>query len=270
VKRLLNIADTVSSLLLAAAVIVAARIWAGAYWFPCAVAAIAALSARREASRLYVRGLPPAIRQKVVGPREEAAEPLKDLARRQGLRYPAVVFWPDEDFPHGDPAAYYLIQGKPIFLVNDRLPEMLSSEETLSVFAHELSHHLLGHVKRFALARVLADVAAGAAACGAASELSIAAVAEWELMARAATVLAVLVAARAFLHPALNAYSRRQELQADRKALQITGDRNAFVAAYSKLAARRGARNEPPRLAHLLFSGSPTLAQRLAVAKERP
>jgi STE24 endopeptidase len=125
-------------------------------------------------------------------------------------------------------------------------------------------------VKRFALARVLADVAAGAAACGAASVLSIAAVAGGELAARAAAVLAVLVAIRACLQPVLNATSRRQELQADRRAIEITGNADAFVAAYRKLAARRGAMKDPPRWAHLLFSGSPTLTQRLAVAKERP
>jgi Zn-dependent protease with chaperone function len=84
----------------------------------------------------------------------------------------------------------------------------------------------------------------------------------------AAEILLIWIGARVLLQVALNGYARRQELQADRKALQVTGDREAFVSACRTLAALRGALREPPRWAHVLLCDAPTLRQRLAVADE--
>jgi hypothetical protein len=70
------------------------------------------------------------------------------------------------------------------------------------------------------------------------------------------------------LSPLEKAYCRFQELQADRLALEITNESEAFVSAYRKLASRSMSAAEPPRLAHWLFDDAPSLAQRLAVAEE--
>ena len=104
-NAIFNILDRLTALLLAAAVVVAARVFLGDGWFLWAVGALAALSAWREAGRLYLRPMPPALRQAIVGPQQEAAEPLKAMGRRQGLPYPAVLFWPQGQLPDGAPAA---------------------------------------------------------------------------------------------------------------------------------------------------------------------
>ncbi len=289
-NALVNIAERLTWLALVPAVVLAAWVWTGPAWALWAAAAVAILSARRELSGLYLRPLPPAVREALLAGPEEAVEGFRELARQSGIVSPAVLYWPQEDFPHGAPAAYYLVQGRPIFLLNEAARTMLSPAEGLAAFAHELAHHLLGHVKRFALAKVLADAGGAGAACAALAAVptlaswlrptapSAAAPAAaapafagglswWPL---AATVLAAWLIARAGLLVALNAYSRRQELQADRKALALTGDRAAMAGAYRKLAAWRGAEGEPPRWWRWFFADSPSLRQRLAQIEGEP
>jgi Zn-dependent protease with chaperone function len=265
---LADIADRVSWMLLIPVVLLATRIWLGPYWPLWAMLIVAALSARRELTRLFLSPLSPALRQALTDRPAEAATPLRELARRHGLRTPNVIFWPEADLPGETQAAYYLIQRMPIFLLGRRLPELLSPQELGAVFAHELSHHLLGHVKRTSVARVLADMAAVAAACAAIWRLPLALGSLWALAGWAAAVLLIWGAARACLQVALNAYARRQELQADRKAMEITADQAAFVSAYHKLADQCGAEAGRPGWAHFLLSDRPTLQQRLAAAEK--
>jgi len=73
--------------------------------------------------------------------------------------------------------------------------------------------------------------------------------------------------ARLILSPLARAYCRFQELQADRRALEITNDSDAFASAYSKLAGRRPPNAQPGRLAKWLFAAAPSLAERLALAE---
>jgi Zn-dependent protease with chaperone function len=252
--------------LLVPVVIVAARIWLGTFWGLWAVAILAALAARREVTRLYLRPMPPALREALADAPRQGTEALRELARRHGAGGAAILYWPADRPPEGLLAAYYVIQGRPLFLLGERLPELLRPEEVRSAFAHELAHHVLGHVKRSAAAAGAAEALAGAAACLAAGWMPPPTGAGWPLAAQAAEVLLIWAGARLCLQVALNALERRQELQADRKAVQITGDRGAHESACRKLAAWRGAEKEPPRWTHWLLSGMPTLRQRLAAA----
>jgi STE24 endopeptidase len=263
---LAGIADWASWLVLVPTVIVAVRLWLGAGGTFWALAAIAVLCARREATRLYLSSLSPALREAIREQPQKATEDLRELARRQGVSAPAVLYWQEQGLPGGAMAAYFLVHGRPIFLLDERLQQLLSPDEIRSVFAHELAHHLLGHVKLSALASAMADLAAGGFACVAAAGGPFAQRSGWGLAEPVATVFLVWAGARAALQVALHAYSRRQELRADRKALEITGNPAAFVSACRAVASCRGADAEPSRWAHLLFSDSPTLRQRLAVA----
>jgi Zn-dependent protease with chaperone function len=201
---------------------------------------------------------------------------MREMARRHGVPAPVVLFWPDEDLPAAAGAAYYVIQGKPIFFLGERLrPDdeasetpAMTADETACVFAHELAHHLLRHVKLSAAANVLADVAAAGAACAAASRLPLAQSAGLELFELAAGILAAWVAVRACLQALVCFYSRRQELAADRKAVEITGDAAAFASAYSKLATPAGTGFRKPYWWNVLLSDTPTLQRRLAAMKE--
>ncbi len=70
------------------------------------------------------------------------------------------------------------------------------------------------------------------------------------------------------LAPAANAFSRRIERQADRFALELTGDADAFIRAMRRLAEQNLHHPDPPWLEHWLFDSHPSIAERIAAARE--
>ncbi|MFQ6048490.1 MAG: M48 family metalloprotease, partial [Phycisphaerae bacterium] len=72
------------------------------------------------------------------------------------------------------------------------------------------------------------------------------------------------------LQPAVNALSRRFELQADRDALSLTGDPASYRSAYLKLAETNLADPNPHRLVEWYFYDHPALSRRLALAEQAP
>ncbi len=70
------------------------------------------------------------------------------------------------------------------------------------------------------------------------------------------------------LAPAANACSRRIERQADRFALELTGDADAFIRAMRRLAEQNLHHPDPPWLEHWLFDSHPSIAERIAAARQ--
>jgi STE24 endopeptidase len=69
--------------------------------------------------------------------------------------------------------------------------------------------------------------------------------------------------------PLGSALSRRFERSADRFSLELTGDRESYVGAFTELARANLADLDPPRLAYLLLFSHPTPPQRIAMALDR-
>ena len=63
------------------------------------------------------------------------------------------------------------------------------------------------------------------------------------------------------------ALSRRHERRADRFALDLTKNPNAFVTAMRRLGAQNLAEEQPSRIVQWLFHSHPPLEERLAAAK---
>jgi STE24 endopeptidase len=61
--------------------------------------------------------------------------------------------------------------------------------------------------------------------------------------------------------------SRAHERRADRFALSLTRNPEAFVSAMRRLGAQNLAEDEPSRLVQLLFSSHPSMRERIAQAK---
>jgi STE24 endopeptidase len=70
------------------------------------------------------------------------------------------------------------------------------------------------------------------------------------------------------LSPLLNGLSRRHERQCDRYALERTGKRAAYRAAFQKLALLNKDDPDPHPLEVLLLHDHPPIAERLALAEE--
>jgi STE24 endopeptidase len=81
------------------------------------------------------------------------------------------------------------------------------------------------------------------------------------LLILVSTVLSLL------LMPALNAYSRFNERQADRYCFQSVASVGAFISSMNKLAEQNLAERTPSRWVECLFHSHPAIAKRVAAAE---
>ena len=82
------------------------------------------------------------------------------------------------------------------------------------------------------------------------------------LLAITATVISLL------LMPALNAYSRYNERQADRYAFESIVNVEPFISSMNKLAQQNLAERTPSKWIELLFHSHPAISRRVAAAEE--
>ncbi|MCX7824659.1 MAG: M48 family metallopeptidase [Verrucomicrobiae bacterium] len=148
-------------------------------------------------------------------------------------------------------------------LLGDTLLANFSGPEIEVVLAHELAHYRHHDIwKGMAVSAALttaglwlSDRLLRAAVGG-----DLANVEHLPLLALALALFALVVS------PATNAWSRRAEYRADRAALELTRDPDAFTSAMRKLAGQNLADMEPHPLVEFLFHDHPALAKRIAKA----
>lgn len=153
-------------------------------------------------------------------------------------------------------------------VLGDTLLERFAPEEIETVVAHELGHHVHRDVWR-GLALELAVIWGGLAL---AAWLLPWGFATWGLgdwRAPAAFPLLALLAALAGLvtMPVVNAWSRACERAADRYALALSGNAQAFASAIEGLARQNLLERQPPRWAQRLLATHPSVAERVAMAR---
>ncbi len=158
-------------------------------------------------------------------------------------------------------------------LLGDTLLDGFLPEEIEVVFAHEIGHHVLHHIRNIILAGVLFS-AAGFWVCD-----QFLALGYWTYRHEPVPyhdlgvwtlplVMLVLTLFTMLLEPLQNALSRRFERQADRYALERTGLRDAYISAFRKLAKLNKDDPSPHWLEVLLFHSHPPVGQRLAMAEQ--
>jgi STE24 endopeptidase len=152
--------------------------------------------------------------------------------------------------------------------LSDTLLEAFSEDRIGVVFAHELGHHIRGHIWK-------------AIGMGAAAMSVMVALIYWRLgpfQGRPADwVDAVGALPQVFLiatlwplliAPITNAVSRRFERQCDSDALRITSDPAAYRGAFELLARMNLADPNPPRWEEILFYDHPPISKRIAMADQ--
>lgn len=154
-----------------------------------------------------------------------------------------------------------------IFL-SDTLIQNYSDDEIEVVLAHELAHHLHGHIW-FSL---VCDSLVLLAGCFNASVVLPIFVNHFGLQSIddvSGLPLLVLVVGLTVLsgQPIINLISRYQERLADRKALEMTRKPTAFISALRRLCAQNLAEYRPSRLNEVLFHAHPSVAHRIAEAQ---
>jgi STE24 endopeptidase len=152
-------------------------------------------------------------------------------------------------------------------LLGDTLLAEFTPEEIEVVFAHEVGHHVYRHLPKMIVVGTLlalagfwlVDLVLGAIA----RPLGYEGLADPAALPLFALVLAVF---GLLLSPVQNALSRFFERQCDTYALRRTGNREAYRAAFTKLARMNKSDPDPHPLVAWLFYDHPPIRQRLALA----
>src|SRR5271165_6760081 len=201
---------------------------------------------------------------------EDLRRRLVQLGERAGTRVRGVYRWKLSEKSKKANAALTGLGNTRRIILADTLLDNYAPEEIEAVLAHELGHHVHRHILKSIF------VQAGIALLGfwAANfvlhytvdhhlfnleELSD--FANLPLLALTATALSLL------LMPALNAYSRYNERQADRYAFESIASVEPFISSMNKLAQQNLAERTPSKWVEVLFHSHPAISKRVAAAE---
>jgi STE24 endopeptidase len=205
-------------------------------------------------------------------------EPLEDdelkgrlvrLGERAGTRVRGVYKWKLSEKSKKANAALTGLGSTRRIILADTLLDNYSADEIEAVLAHELGHHVHKHILK-SIGVQAATTFAGFWAANlvlryATDRLhmfeTLSDFANLPLLVLVSTVLSLL------LMPAVNAYSRRNEREADRYAFKNVPSVAPFVSAMNKLADQNLAERTPSRFVEWFFHSHPSIARRLEAAE---
>jgi STE24 endopeptidase len=193
---------------------------------------------------------------------------LEELAARAGTRIVGVYEWALGTRTRKANAALAGLGNTRRILVSDTMLDQYSDDEIEVVLAHELGHHVHHDIWR-GLALEAGLILLGFLAAdlvlrwlGPMTGLDgLADPAGVPLLAASAGAVSLC------LLPLGLALSRRHERRADRFALDLTKNPDAFMTAMRRLGAQNLAEEHPSRVVQWLFHSHPPLEERLAAAR---
>ncbi|MGA3088210.1 MAG: M48 family metallopeptidase [Terriglobales bacterium] len=200
---------------------------------------------------------------------EELRRRLIVLSERAGTRVRGVYKWHLSEKSKKANAALTGLGATRRIILADTLLDNYSDDEIEAVLAHELGHHVHRHIVKSIV------VQAGITLFGfwLANEVlhyaverremfeTISDFANLPLLILVSTVLSFL------LMPALNAYSRFNERQADRYCFESVDSVEPFISSMNKLAEQNLAEKTPSRWVEWLLHSHPAITKRVAAAE---
>src|SRR6202050_1696363 len=199
---------------------------------------------------------------------EELKRRLIVLSERAGTRVRGVYKWHLSEKSKKANAALTGLGATRRIILADTLLDNYSDDEIEAVLVHELGHHVHRHILKsifvqagitflgFWIANFVLHYAVDHHMFEELSDF-----ANLPLLAITATVLSLL------LMPALNAYSRFNERQADRYAFESIASVAPFISSMNKLAQQNLAERTPPKWIELFFHSHPSISKRVAAAE---
>jgi STE24 endopeptidase len=200
---------------------------------------------------------------------DELKARLMRLGERAGTRVRGVYEWKLSEKSKKANAALTGLGNTRRIILADTLLQNYSNDEIEAVLAHELGHHVHGHMVKTIVVQALVTLAG----FWAANEVLRYAIdvqkmfqhlsdfANLPLLALVASGLSLV------LMPALNAYSRFTERQADLYCWKSVADVTPYISAMEKLARQNLSESHPSRLVELLFHSHPPISKRIAAAE---
>src|SRR6202162_2824734 len=200
---------------------------------------------------------------------EELKARLVRLGERAGTRIRGVYQWRLSEKSKKANAALTGLGNTRRIILADTLLANYSTDEIEAVLAHELGHHVHRHIVKGILVQVVITFFgfwATAAILRYAVEQrhmfeNLTDFANLPLLALVSTVMSLL------LMPALNAYSRYNERQADRYCFQSVPDVAPFISSMEKLAQQNLAERRPSPAVEWLFHSHPAIWRRILAAE---
>jgi STE24 endopeptidase len=200
--------------------------------------------------------------------RESLRARLLALAERGGARVLGIYEWGLGEKTTKANAALAGVGVSRRILVSDTMLADYSEDEIEVVLAHELAHHVHGDIWK-GLALESALILAGCFVASRVLDLG-AALAGLRGPADVAGMPLLLLGAGGvslLMLPLAHALSRANERSADRFALQLTRNPDAFVSAMKRLGAQNLAEEDPSKIVQILFYSHPPIRERIAAAQ---
>ncbi|MGA7906234.1 MAG: M48 family metallopeptidase [Candidatus Sulfotelmatobacter sp.] len=199
---------------------------------------------------------------------EDLRRRLVQLGERSGTRVRGIYRWKLSEKSKKANAALTGIGRTRRIILADTLLDNYAPEEIEAVLAHELGHHVHRHIFKSIL------IQAGITLLGFW-------VANWVLhysvdhrmfealsdFANLPLLVIVATALSFLLMPALNAYSRYNERQADQYAFESIGSVEPFISSMNKLADQNLAERTPSKWVEWFFHSHPAISKRVAAAE---
>jgi STE24 endopeptidase len=200
---------------------------------------------------------------------EDLKQRLLCLSERAGTKVRGVYEWKLSEKSRKANAALVGLGNTRRIILADTLLKDYTHDEIEAVLAHELGHHVHKHI----LQSIAVQVGITFAGFWAANQvlryaierrgmfLSLSDFANLPLMALVSTVMSFA------LMPALNAYSRRKEREADRYSFQAIASIAPFVSSMEKLCEQNLAERTPSPVVEWFFHSHPAISKRVAAAE---
>ena len=200
---------------------------------------------------------------------DELKSRLVGLSERAGTRVRGVYKWNLSEKSKKANAALTGLGNTRRIILADTLLENYSADEIEAVLAHELGHHVHRHILKSIAVQagitLLGFWAANWVLHYAVDRthmfVTVSDFANLPLLVLVSTILSFL------LLPALNAYSRYNERQADRYAFQSIPSVGPFISSMNKLADQNLAERSPSRWVEWFFQSHPAISRRVTAAE---
>ena len=199
---------------------------------------------------------------------EDLRRRLIQLSEHAGTRVRGVYRWRLSEKSNKANAALTGLGNTRRIILADTLLDNYAPEEIEAVLAHELGHHVHRHILKsiavqagitllgFWVANWVLHYAVDHHLFDELSDF-----ANLPLLAITVALLSLL------LMPALNAYSRFNERQADRYAFESIASVEPFISSMNKLAQQNLAERTPSKWVEVLFHSHPAISKRVAAAQ---
>jgi STE24 endopeptidase len=200
---------------------------------------------------------------------EELKSRLVKLSEGAGTQVRGVYKWNLSEKSKKANAALTGLGNTRRIILADTLLEHYSPDEIEAVLAHELGHHVHKHI----LKSIAVQAGVTLAGFWAANWIlhyamerrhffdTLSDFANLPLLVLVSTALSLA------LLPALNAFSRYNERQADRYAFQSIASTQPFISSMNKLADQNLSERSPSKWVELLFHSHPAISRRVAAAE---